>query len=231
MLEENLTDIYIENKLKDGLCARLSGEYKYFCDLLVDLTPLLIKSIGSKMTASNVCIDLRLCKKPFDHYNTTYGDVPTFEIDLDLPPVQRWTHVCSQPKYSSGWQDVIRILTGGLPDKGAGIADLGRVVNGFMTPEYAQEIQGCASGLGVDYGFVTWMQIGYEISDACTSIVAQDPAGDIIHVRNLDFWDGITLTDQLKGDKIFPKKNIFIHFFNAVKITLGEKSYCRNLRL
>jgi hypothetical protein len=199
MLEENLTDIYIEEKIKNGLCGRLAGDYRFFCDLLVDLTPYIIKSIGSKSTASNVCIDLGLCSKPFDHYNTTFGDMPTFEIDLDLPPVQRWTHVCSLPKYSLGWQDVIKILTGGLPDKGAGIAALGRLVNTFMTTEYAQEIQGCASALGVDYGFVTFMQLGYEVSDACTSIVAQNPQGDVIHVRNLDFWDGITLTDQLKA--------------------------------
>jgi len=68
-----------------------------------------------------------------------------------------------------------------------------------LTLEYGLEIIGCAKALGVDYGFVTLMQLGYEVSDACTSIVAQDPQGNVMHVRNLDFWDGITLTDQLRA--------------------------------
>ena len=41
-------------------------------------------------------------------------------------------------------------------------------------------------------------ETGYEVSDACTSIVAEDARGNILHTRNLDFWDGYTLADQLR---------------------------------
>jgi len=43
------------------------------------------------------------------------------------------------------------------------------------------------------------INIGYEISDACTSIVAQDKDGKVLHGRNLDFWDGWGFTDILRN--------------------------------
>ena len=64
--------------------------------------------------------------------------MPKYTIDLDLPPQNRWTAVCSVPAYSKGWQNVISILTGGLEDKGKKIAEVGREINTFMDQEYAQ---------------------------------------------------------------------------------------------
>jgi hypothetical protein len=229
MLEENRTDEYIEQKLKTDVCDRMGGTYQYLCDVIVDLTPLLIKTIANKTTASIVCVDLQLCSKPFPHHNTT-GPMPSYTINLDLPADQRWNQVCGMPEYAKGWQKVIQILTSGLPDKGKGLADVGREINNFLTLEYGLEIIGCAKALGVDYGFVTLMQLGYEISDACTSIVAQDPMGNILHSRNIDFWDGITLTEQLKdiagifnmekGGKTLFKYSTFVGYFGALS---GQK--------
>jgi hypothetical protein len=73
------------------------------------------------------------------------------------------------------------------------------MLNDYYFPtELGQEIQGCASQLGVDYGWVALLNLGYEVSDACTSIVAQTPDGKILHARNMDFWDGMGFTDSLK---------------------------------
>ena len=48
--------------------------------------------------------------------------------------------------------------------------------------------------VGVDVGLVVIYNIFYEISSLCTSIIAQDPNGNVYHARNLDFggfmgWD------------------------------------------
>lgn len=43
------------------------------------------------------------------------------------------------------------------------------------------------------------MNIGYEVSDACTSILAQTPDGKILHARNMDFWAGYGFTNTLKN--------------------------------
>jgi len=42
------------------------------------------------------------------------------------------------------------------------------------------------------------LNLGYEVSDACTSIIAQSEEGKIYHARNLDFWDGMGFTNSLK---------------------------------
>jgi len=52
--------------------------------------------------------------------------------------------------------------------------------------------------LGIPHGFVSLANIGYELSDACTSIVAQDANGKILHARNLDFGEGLGFTATLK---------------------------------
>lgn len=44
--------------------------------------------------------------------------------------------------------------------------------------------------------------LGYEISDACTSIVAQTPSGEIYHARNMDFSIGGPLTNTLRNSLI-----------------------------
>ena len=40
-------------------------------------------------------------------------------------------------------------------DARKGINDLGEEINGYLDTEYAQEIQGCSSKMGVPYGIVT----------------------------------------------------------------------------
>jgi len=51
----------------------------------------------------------------------------------------------------------------------------------------------------VDWGWLTLFNLGYEVTDACTSILAQTNNNTILHVRNMDFWDGIWLTEHLKN--------------------------------
>jgi len=46
---------------------------------------------------------------------------------------------------------------------------------------------------------MTILNVGYELSDACTSIIARTPSGKVYHGRNMDFWDGIFFTGALKN--------------------------------
>lgn len=97
-------------------------------------------------------------------------------------------------------QYLYQTITSILPDGGVALNDIGEAINSFYMPyELAQEIQGCCSVIGVPVGWATLFNLGYEISDACTSIVAQDPSGKILHSRNLDFWPGMGFTDTLKA--------------------------------
>ncbi len=42
------------------------------------------------------------------------------------------------------------------------------------------------------------LRLGYEVTDDCTSIVAQTPDGKILHARNLDFGIGMGFTESLR---------------------------------
>jgi N-acylethanolamine-hydrolysing acid amidase len=53
--------------------------------------------------------------------------------------------------------------------------------------EYAEEIRAGATAAGIPLGKATLLNIIYEVEAGCTSIVAQDSKGNIVHGRNLDF--------------------------------------------
>lgn len=198
MIEEQ-TVSEIEKFLQDEFCKPLGGTFEGLCDVLVDMLPVLITWIESRQDVSTVCIELGFCEVPFPRFDDPVP-VPRYTINLDLPPGQRWQHVCSQPTFKAMGQYLANTVASILPDGGKYIGDVGELLNDYYFPaEYAAEIRGCAAAMSVPYGWVTLLNIGYEVSDACTSIVAQDPSGKILHGRNLDFWAGMGFTDTLKN--------------------------------
>merc|ERR1712072_126034 len=52
---------------------------------------------------------------------------------------------------------------------------------------YGEEIKGMAAATGVNVSDLAILNMAYEITGGCTSIVAQDANGKIFHGRNLDF--------------------------------------------
>jgi len=125
--------------------------------------------------------------------------LPKYTINLDTPPIMRWTQICSNPQFKQTGQFLYNTVISILPNKGAILESIGEDINNnYLSLEFAQEIQGCAKAMGVPYGWITIFNLGYEVTDACTSILAQTPDGKILHARNLDFWDGMGFTDSLK---------------------------------
>jgi hypothetical protein len=115
------------------------------------------------------------------------------------------------------------------------IEKLGRFVNSKLPQEYAEEIYGCADYLFNEtqqekWGWLTILNIGYEISDACTSIVAKLPNGTVIHGRNMDFSIGGPLTNTLKDVVLVAKvydgdelKYITTTFAGFIGVITGQK--------
>ena len=56
-----------------------------------------------------------------------------------------------------------------------------------MPQPYAGEIAGIEAATNISALDLFVVNIMYEVSGACTSIVAQDASGHILHGRNLDF--------------------------------------------
>jgi len=197
-LAENLTEEAIEAELMK-FCS-FAGPLQGMCNDLVSLLPQAIGRIEQQWGVSAVCMDLGFCEIPFTPYPDP-EDVPTVVVNLDLAPKQRWVKICANPLYQQTAQFLVNTVEALLSSFGSGyiLNEIGLMLNEYYFPqELAQEIQGCAGSLGIPVGWASLFNLGYEVSDACTSIVAQNTDGNIIHARNLDFWAGMGFTDSLK---------------------------------
>jgi len=198
LLSENLTQAQMEEILQQDLCSLFSGPLNLGCDVLVDQLPLIISKIENIENVGVICVDLGFCQTPFKHHVDPMN-IPQYVINLDLPPKQRLSEVCSNSTFQSVVQYLLNTITGILPDGGKDLAEIGRMLNQYYFPtEYAEEIQGCCQLMDVDVGWITLLNLAYEVTDACTSIVCETTDGHIYHARNLDFWDGMGFTASLK---------------------------------
>uniref|UniRef100_A0A8C8CGS6 Acid ceramidase n=1 Tax=Oncorhynchus tshawytscha TaxID=74940 RepID=A0A8C8CGS6_ONCTS len=110
------------------------------------------------------------------------GSVTWYTIDLDLPPSERWKLIMTDKKSEP------------------------LIVNTLPYP-FNEEIKGIATASGVPLGEVVLFNIFYEVFTVCTSLVAEDSNGNLIHGRNMDFglfmgWDmknrSWLITEKLK---------------------------------
>jgi len=122
------------------------------------------------------------------------SSVEWYELNLDLPAAQRWVPlVTSKAKEIAA---MINTMTQDIPEKiltplleycakGAKTEFLDR-----FPEDYGAEIQSIADATNIPVCEIIIYNLAYEVLGGCTSIVAQDAAGDIIHGRNLDFGMG-----------------------------------------
>jgi len=194
---ENATETEIVDYLTNNICTYLSGALQTACNTLAANIPYIVETYENKWTVSVICVDLGFCVAPFDPH-TDPVPLQTYTINLDAAPADRWIQICSMPKFQSNMQYLYNVVQQILPWGGKNIETIGESLNYFFPTEYAQEIQGCAKAVNIPYGWLTLFNLGYEVSDACTSIVAETLDGKILHARNLDFWEGMGFTNTLK---------------------------------
>uniref|UniRef100_A0A8C8ELH9 Acid ceramidase n=1 Tax=Oncorhynchus tshawytscha TaxID=74940 RepID=A0A8C8ELH9_ONCTS len=142
---------------------------------------------------------------------TFKGSVTWYTIDLDLPPSERWKLIMTDKKSELVTLiQAIRDLANALVPSGKLIdlvdKDLPLIVNTLPYP-FNEEIKGIATASGVPLGEVVLFNIFYEVFTVCTSLVAEDSNGNLIHGRNMDFglfmgWDmknrSWLITEKLK---------------------------------
>lgn len=123
-------------------------------------------------------------------------------VNLDLPPQDRWTEIVTP--LATAIETMILELVDLIPQPlrtkvmAAIDANASRWCDNFPAP-YGDEIRGIAKATGIDLGLIVLFNIAYEIEGGCTSIVAQDSNGQLLHGRNLDFglffgWDKVNHT-------------------------------------
>uniref|UniRef100_A0A7N6BF93 Acid ceramidase n=1 Tax=Anabas testudineus TaxID=64144 RepID=A0A7N6BF93_ANATE len=161
------------------------------------------------------CLSLApLCFRNFKefYFLTRFrGPVSWYTVDLDLPPSKRWTPLITDKKTDLvNMIQAIRDLANAFVPSGKLIElvdiTLPLMVNTLPYP-FNEEIKGISTDSGVPLGEVVLFNIFYEVFTVCTSIVAEDNKGNLVHGRNLDFglflgWDvknkSWTISEKLK---------------------------------
>jgi hypothetical protein len=130
--------------------------------------------------------------------------VDRFVVNLDLPPEDRWTHILSLPKYYNLAQSVYQTLLNMFPTPLQQIlldigTEIGDDLETYIHEPYASEMKGLAKVLNFDVGDIVLVNLFYEFTAFCTSIVAQTNDGVIYHARNLDLGWGTDFTTELQN--------------------------------
>ncbi|XP_069487659.1 acid ceramidase [Ambystoma mexicanum] len=159
---------------------------------------------------------------------TFLGKVPWFTINLDLPPQERWSQVIGSKK-----QELFTLLQA-IKDLANAFVPSGKLVK-FVDEDlpllvatlpypFGEEMKGIADVSGIPLGEIALYNIFYEVFTVCTSIVAEDKTGKLLHARNLDFgiflgWDitnsSWTISELLKPVAVnldFQRNNKSIFF-------------------
>lgn len=111
---------------------------------------------------------------------------PSYNIDLDLPPDQRWLNVTQ--KYAKYTADIVAGIRSKIPPFVLPLAEkLALYLDDHFPAPFPGELAGVSQGLNISLADAILLNIFYDLSAFCTSIVAQDNKGNIFHGRNLDY--------------------------------------------
>ncbi|XP_067386641.1 acid ceramidase [Emydura macquarii macquarii] len=122
---------------------------------------------------------------------TFKGIVPTYIINLDLPPSRRWDKLMSDKKIELKTViETLKSIANAFVPSGKVIQILDTKLD-WLIPTFPypfnEELKGIANVSGIPLGEIIVFNIFYEIFTVCTSIVAEDKTGKLYHARNLDF--------------------------------------------
>ncbi len=166
-----------------------------------------------------------------------------YVIDLDAEPGTRWHAVARENK-----DKIMQVFTGFVETIGKNPFEMMSILASSVThelpKEYREELIGFADYVNITVGEMMVFNMLYEMtafgdrsSKACTSIVATQPNGHIIHGRNLDYSvPGLNylsiMLDFQKGGKTVYKGTSFAGYIglmtgmrpNGFTISLDERN-------
>lgn len=205
MLAENRTVVEMSGAVQ-ALCDKwVQQRWQPVCAVLAKALVAAEARTFQRFTVARICFEVGMCDKallsPADP-----APIGAYTVNLDLAPTARWTALCSMPHVRRAWNSVVALLNASLPATVVQDAErVGRALNGLLPADRAAEIRGCADALWAHesapfYGVLTLANLGYELSDSCTSVVARPSHGSQpIHARNLDFADGGFITYTMRN--------------------------------
>ena len=134
--------------------------------------------------------------------NNHSAPVPLYTIDLDMPASQRWQALATQ--YKPQITAVVDIVKARIPKLVLPVLEkMGAKLEEHLPAPYAQEIASVAAATGQPVADIFALNMFYEINSGCTSIVAAQENGTLVHGRNLDY--GIPGLQNLTADVVFTR--------------------------
>ena len=141
-------------------------------------------------------------------YTDTPKQAKRYTVNLDLPPVERWTNVAKDHRES--FVQLLQEIKKMVPPEVVALASVvGNDIDRYMAYPYGLEMVGVAEAVsGVTVGDVVLGNMLYEVTafshgklgaggaKMCTSIVAETTNGTIYHGRNLDYTFANVLSDM-----------------------------------
>nr|XP_054753339.1 N-acylethanolamine-hydrolyzing acid amidase-like [Lytechinus pictus] len=122
--------------------------------------------------------------------------VPRLCVNLDSPAEERWGPALHHWNLTQMRTLFIGTIEQVVPKEALPLVDqLGNVLDELLPAPYSGEIRGVAKTLDIGVGEMAFINMLYDFTAACTSIVAQDANGTIWHGRNLDYSFSTSLSN------------------------------------
>lgn len=122
------------------------------------------------------------------------GAPPLFNVSLDAAPERRWLPMLQHYDPDFVRTAVAEVIGDRVPQWVLEmIGEVVSKVESFLPQPFTDEIRGMCNFLNLSLAEGILVNLAYEASAFCTSIVAQDSQGHIYHGRNLDYTFGNAL--------------------------------------
>eukprot|EP00438_Fugacium_kawagutii_P017963 Skav200463 [mRNA] locus=scaffold5059:92324:93487:- [translate_table: standard] len=146
--------------------------------------------------------------------------MPLFDINLDLPPKQRWVEVVH--RYKPEMIAILETVDGNMKNNYNDNEKADWLEYANMSEEYLDEMHGMYKELGPNLTFsvdaLLFFNLGYErtspnLKTACSGLLAADMNGKVIHGRNMDFEFKFQMPDGTIKD--LPDVTFEAHFWKG----------------
>jgi len=165
-------------------------------------------------------------------------DIPSYNLDLDLPPRQRWKHIVANfPDLHPMIMSVVsQVLDGAVPKLMKPVVRL--LMSGLLTKlaseELTEELQGISEVSGCPMWALVATNIGYDFMAGCSSgglkTIGENGKEEMFHYRNLDWHMEETRQTTIKVNYMRGGKTVMeaIHYAGMVGIATGVRWDSRN---
>ena len=151
---------------------------------------------------------------------------PHYTIDMSAPADERWAEACADMKQYA--IDIYNNIADYFPLNT--LEDVEDIFNDWYAKgayePYKSEIAALSQCIGLPEGSIVAINLLYDVTAFCTSIVAENEDGTIIHGRNLDYGFPLLRNDTIVVNMIDKNGNTIYHgttFFGYVGMWTGSK--------